>query len=585
MAQHILNPTPVRVFNTITHVSTVAVFPDRRRMVTGLYGKIVLWDMVEAVVLKEMEGHNKPVSALAVSQDGQMIASGGLDGEVIAWDADIGEPLTNPIKAHTYVHSLDFSPDGSMLATGSIHDKTSLLISTKTWELLVGHSITCADGVHCVRYSPSGELLAIATSSNIKIYNTSTRECVVYFEAHCPAYNSSLAWTPDGTRLFSAGTHPDPNIREWDSSTWKQVGIPWKGHFNGINAISLNSSGTLLASASEDRCVRLWRLSDRRTIVSFKHSSAVSCVTFSPDDRHIISGSERTISEWPLPENTIPKDSPKGGPKDVFVEQTAHQAQAYSDFKVLSMSPTVRVACIACDLPTAEKALNGEIVADPKNHISYANRAFIMARKSDWNRALLDSIKSVSIRPSFAGHVSKGVALCGKGQIRAANTAFDLASVFTNGDLKTSHFLFLIKTVSLFRAGEHEEAMLRVGELVVSPDVDPVACRIVETYLRVRLGVTASENAHYSEAIDHFNAAINASASFHQLEIHSTYEEFTLLFGWNLKNLWQDANQQLCKALIQAGRIGAAIEAFQSLMGKSDEAMKPSLRAWFSDLQ
>lgn len=59
------------------------------------------------------------------------------------------------------------------------------------------------------------------------------------------------------------------------------------------------------------------------------------------------------------------------------------------------MSPTVRVACIACDLPTAEKALNREIIADPKNYISYANRAFIMARKSDWDRALLDSIKVI----------------------------------------------------------------------------------------------------------------------------------------------------------------------------------------------
>lgn len=554
-------------------------------MVTGLYGKIVLWDMVEAVVLKELEGHSKAVvTALAVSQDGQMIASGDSNGEVIAWDADIGEPLTNAIKFHNSITSVDFSPDGSLLATAGAPDKTTLLFSTKTWELL-GNPITSADGVHCVRYSPSGELLAIATSSNIEIYNTSTRECVINFKAHS-GYNISLAWTPDGTRLFSAGNRSDPSIREWDPSTWKQVGIPWKGHSGGIKAISLNASSTLLASASEDHRVRLWRLSDRRTIVSFKHSSNVSCVTFSADDRHIISGSEKTISEWPLPsENTIPKDGPKGGPKDVFVEQRAHQAQAYSDFKVLSMSPTVRVACIACDLPTAEKALKGEIIADPKNHISYANRAFIMARKSDWDRALLDSIKSVSIQPSFAGHVSNGIALCGKGQVRAANTAFDLASVFMNGDLKTSHFLFLIKTVSLFIAGEHEEAMLRVGELAVSPNVDPVACRIVETYLRVRLGVIALENAHYSEAIDHFNVAINTSASFHHLEIHSTYGEFTMLFGWNLKLFWQNANKQLCKALIQAGRTGAAIEAFQSLMDKSDEAMKPSLRAWFSDLK
>jgi hypothetical protein len=57
------------------------------------------------------------------------------------------------------------------------------------------------------------------------------------------------------------------------------------------------------------------------------------------------------------------------------------------------MNPRARDACIASKLPTAEKVLNQEIDADANNYISYANRALIMARKSDWDRALLDSIK------------------------------------------------------------------------------------------------------------------------------------------------------------------------------------------------
>jgi tetratricopeptide (TPR) repeat protein len=308
----------------------------------------------------------------------------------------------------------------------------------------------------------------------------------------------------------------------------------------------------------------------------------VSCVTFSADDRHVLSGSSKTISEWPISENAIPKDDPKDDPKDVPKDVLVAQPQAYSDFKVFAMNPKARNACIAGDLPTAKKVLNRDIDADANNYISYANRALIMARQSEWDRALLDSIKSVSIQPSFAGHVSKGIALCGKKQVRAANTAFDLASVFTNGDLKTSHFLYLIKTISLFEADEHEEAMLRIGELAVSPNVDPIACRIVETYLRIQFGTVALHNACHSEAIDHFNAAVNASASFHQSAIHSTHEEFIVLFGWNLKSLWQTAMQKHCRALITAGRIGAAVESYQSLMNKSDETTKASLRAWFS---
>lgn len=252
--------------------------------------------------------------------------------------------------------------------------------------------------------------------------------------------------------------------------------------------------------------------------------------------------------------------------------------------QVLLVNSDARNACIAGDLRTAESVLNQEIDADANNYTPYANRAFVLARKSDWDRALHDAIKSVRIQPSFAGHISEGIALCGKRQVRAARTAFDLASAFTNGDLKATHFLFLIKTIALFNAGEHEEAMLRVEELSAFPSVDTLACHVVEAYLRVQLGKIALDNKRHNEAVDQFTAAVNASAFFYKSAIHSTYEEFVMLFGWDLKSLWQTANKQQCHALFRAGRIGAAIETYQSTMDKSDEDTKVHLSAWFTAL-
>jgi WD40 repeat protein len=81
--------------------------------------------------------------------------------------------------------------------------------------------------------------------------------------------------------------------------TWQQVGHPWKGHTNSIYAIAINPAGTLVASASFDGHVRLWRLSDRQNIGVFKHSSSALTVTFSVDGRHILSGGyDNKISEW-----------------------------------------------------------------------------------------------------------------------------------------------------------------------------------------------------------------------------------------------------------------------------------------------
>jgi WD40 repeat protein len=275
-------------------------------MVTGSNDKTLrLWDLETGVVLKKMEGHSSEVRALTVSRDGQIIASGDQNGEIIAWHGENGESLTKPIKAHSkYIRSVDFSPDGTVLATGS-YDGMTKFWCTKTWQMQGNPIAECR--AYCIRYSPSGELLAIATDQNIQIYNSGTRERVASFKGRTNR-NFSLAWTPDGTRLLSGGDINDPTIREWDPLTWQQVGHPWEGHTDAIYAIAINPAGTLVASASYDKHVRLWRLSDRQNIGVLEHSSSVYTVTFSVDGAHILSGGyDKKISEWEVPTGAYAK--------------------------------------------------------------------------------------------------------------------------------------------------------------------------------------------------------------------------------------------------------------------------------------
>jgi WD40 repeat protein len=224
----------------------------------------------------------------------------------IVWHGETGEFLTQSTKAHSNrIYALDFSPDGTVLASGS-EDGTTKLWCTTTWQQQ-GNPIERRNCVRCVQYSPSGELLAIATYNDIQIYNSKTRERVADFKGQIP-YNFSLVWTPDGTRLLTGGDKQDPTIREWDTMTWKQVGDPWTGHTSEISSIAIHPSGTLVASASYDRHVRLWRLSDRRNIAIFQHSSWVGCVTFSVDGKYILSGgSDRVILGWTLSKDAWPE--------------------------------------------------------------------------------------------------------------------------------------------------------------------------------------------------------------------------------------------------------------------------------------
>jgi WD40 repeat protein len=306
MSQLIPSTTPIRTFEDHENsILAVAVFPDKRRMVTGSSDKTLrLWDLETGVVLKKMEGHSGRVLGLAVSRDGQIMASSDSEGEIIACHGETGKSLTEPIKAHSdRIWSVDFSPDGAVLVTGSFG--AVKFWCTKTWQMQ-GEPIKCGVRVYCVRYSPSGELLAIATQADIQIYNPGTREHVASFGG----FSLSLTWTPDGTCLLSTGGREDPTIREWDTLTWQQVGHPWEGHTQAIYAIAIHPAGTLVASASDDNHVRLWRLSDQRTIAIFQHSSSPRSVTFSSDGKHILSGGYDTkISEWAVPKNANSKAS------------------------------------------------------------------------------------------------------------------------------------------------------------------------------------------------------------------------------------------------------------------------------------
>ncbi|OAX44108.1 WD40 repeat-like protein [Rhizopogon vinicolor AM-OR11-026] len=220
-AQRIIrSSTPVREFDNLDEVAAVAVFPDRRRMATNSSdGMLRVWDLKTGVMLKELEGRGDAMRDMALSRDGQIIACSDESGYVIAWHIETGRALTPAFRAHSGdIWSMDFSPDGSTLATAASNDNTIKLWSTATWQPQ-GPPMNCDyHYVNCIRYSPSGEFLAIATDRGISTWNAATSQSILCFGIP----SVSLVWTPDGTRLLS-GDRNDITIREWDRPGHRSV--------------------------------------------------------------------------------------------------------------------------------------------------------------------------------------------------------------------------------------------------------------------------------------------------------------------------------------------------------------------------
>ena len=109
----------IRTIGRHTHgITQVRFRPHHQEVISaGFDGCIRFWSY-DGKPLKVLEAISAPICALAVSGDGQLLASGHQDNLIRLWNGD-GEQL-NIVGGHgNHVESLEFNPEGTVLASGS----------------------------------------------------------------------------------------------------------------------------------------------------------------------------------------------------------------------------------------------------------------------------------------------------------------------------------------------------------------------------------------------------------------------------------------------------------------------------------
>ena len=156
---------------------------------------------------------------------------------------------------------------------------------------------TNADRVYCVAWSPDGTRLASAGNSRIHVWDAASGEQVHTLSLSSEAI-ASVAWSADGTQLASGGD--SHTVRVWDAAGERKL-HELEGHTNWVSSTAWAPDGTRLASGSGDGTVRVWEITSGAELrVLEGHAGPVVDVAWSPDGTQLATagGEDGMIRVW-----------------------------------------------------------------------------------------------------------------------------------------------------------------------------------------------------------------------------------------------------------------------------------------------
>jgi WD40 repeat protein len=276
------------------NLATVAFSRDGLELLTGSSdGKVRIWDWRAKREVAELRSHSGAIVGIAVGPGREVVTSGD-DSTLRVWQSP-APPAVLPTPAGDLVQAVALSPDGRLAALGSaLYSGEEPARTVEVWDLRTMRRAASfseppvGSGDHqawlSVSFSRDGRLIAGASDTGrIHVWDSAAqRERAVLNRPG--VWFQSAAFTPDETVV--AATASDRTVWLWQWRSGRVIGRLRQGPqpaqgFYAPGPLAFHPGGDYLAAGDGDT-VKLWDWRSRRMRKQLQVAAGVEHVSFDP---------------------------------------------------------------------------------------------------------------------------------------------------------------------------------------------------------------------------------------------------------------------------------------------------------------